>query len=57
MMKIGQNNDMTDSTSVVYTKIGIELSWPIKKNVIYHEKQIRQRHDWSYKCDLCSIQY
>ena len=56
MKKNRKDNDMTDCTSEVYAEIGIELSWLIGHDVIYHKKQIWQRLDWSYRCELCKIQ-
>lgn len=32
-----QDNDVIDPTGVVYVKIGIQLSLPIKQNAVYHE--------------------
>ena len=56
-MKTRQDNDVTNQTGVVYTEIGIELSWLIEQDVVYWEKHIGQRCDWSYKCDLHRIWY
>ena len=57
MMKFRQDNDVTDCIGMVYAEIETELSWPIKQDAVYHEKQTRQRHDQSYKFDLHIIQY
>lgn len=40
VIKIGQDNDITDHTSVVYAKNNIELSWPIWLSVNSDENQI-----------------
>ena len=38
MTKTRQDNDDIDYESTVYVKIGIELSWLIKQDVIYEKK-------------------
>ena len=35
VMKIKQENDMTDHTGTVYVEDKTELSWPIKSSAIY----------------------
>lgn len=57
MTKTRQDNGMTDYTSVVYAEIIIELSWPIRQDVVYHKKVTGQQRDQSYRCDLHIIQY
>ena len=74
MTKMRQDYNMTNHTSeiyakngielswsigqsMVYNKIGTELSWPIEQDVVYHKKMTGQQCDWSYRCDLCKIQY
>lgn len=39
---------MIDHISLVYAKIEIELSEPIKLGAVYYENQIRQQHDRLY---------
>ena len=39
-MKTKQDNDVTNHTSVVYIEIETKLSWPIRKNVVYHKKKL-----------------
>lgn len=39
MTKTRQDNDMTDSTGVVYIDIEIDLSWLIEQDAVYHENQ------------------
>ena len=51
MMKFKQNNDVTGRIGMAYAEIETELSWPIKQDAVYHEKQTRQRHDQSYGTD------
>ena len=48
---------MIDCIGASYVKIGFELSWSIRKDGVYHEKQIGQQHDWSYRCDHRRIWY
>lgn len=55
MMKPKLKNGMTDRTDVVYADIETKLSQPIRKDAVYHEKQIWQGCDQSYGCDLCRI--
>ena len=52
-----QDNDVTNHIDVVYAEIGIELSWMIRQDVVYHKKQTREWRDRSYKCDFRRIQY
>ena len=44
-MKARQDNDMTDCTSVEYTKNDTKLSWSIRSSMIYDENQSGQRRD------------
>ena len=39
-MKTIHDNVETYCIGVIYAKIGVELSWPIRQDVVYHEKQI-----------------
>lgn len=39
MTKTRQDNDMTDSTGVVYIDIEIDLSWLIEQDAVYHENK------------------
>ena len=39
-MKTKQDNDVTNHTGVVYIEIETKLSWPIRKNVVYHKKKL-----------------
>lgn len=57
MMKTKQDNDVSDRTSTINTEIGIELSWLIIQDVVYHEKQRGQWCHWSYMRDLYRIWY
>lgn len=52
VMKIKQDNEMTDRIDATYVKNEIELSWPIGSGVVYDETQAKQWHDQSYKYDL-----
>ena len=38
MMKTRKDNNVSDSTSTIYAKIKIDLSWSIEHDVIYHQK-------------------
>ena len=40
MTKTRKDNNMTDRTGAIYSKIGTELSWSIEQDVVYH-KSIR----------------
>ena len=57
MMKRRQDYEKIDSRGVDYAEIGTELSWPIRRDVVYHENQRGKQHDRSYRCDLCRIRY
>lgn len=37
---------------MVYVEIEIELSQPFELSTVCYENQIRQGHDWSYRCGL-----
>ena len=37
-MKIGHDNDVTDRTDLIYTKIRTKLSWEIRQDVVFHKK-------------------
>ena len=50
MKKNGQDNDVTDYTSVVYAKNESELLWSIWQVMIYDVDQIRQQPHLSYLC-------
>ena len=50
MKKNGQDNDVTDYTSVVYAKNESELLWSIWQVMIYDVDQIRQQPHQSYLC-------
>ena len=53
-MKTRQDIDVIDHTGVEYAKIETELSWSIRLDVVYHEKQLKQWRDRSNKCALRS---
>ena len=44
-MKSRQDNDITDHTSVVYAKIGIELSWSSGQDVVFDKDASGQQRD------------
>lgn len=54
-MKIRQEYNITYRRGAVYIEIRIKLSWPIEKDVIYHEKQTRQLRDWL--SSVASLEY
>ena len=41
MTKTRQDNDVIDRIGAVYTDIRTELSWPIRKDTVYHKKQTK----------------
>ena len=57
MMKTRQDNDKIDRIGTIYAKIGTKMSWSIKQDTVYDEKQTKQRYDQSYKCNLRKIRY
>ena len=52
MMKMRQDNDVTDLVGPLYVENETELSWLIQHDMVYGGDQTRQWRDWSYKCDL-----
>ena len=48
IMKMKQDNDVTNHTGVVYTKNKFKLLWFIELGVLYDENQTGQWHDRSY---------
>ena len=52
MMKIRENNDMTDCIGVVYAKTQTQLSGPIKPGAVCYENKTEQWHDRLYSCNL-----
>lgn len=45
MTKMRHDYEMTNCTSMIYTKIGTQLSRLIGQYAIYHENMIGQRRD------------
>lgn len=53
MMKMRQDNDVTNHTSPLYTKKNeIEMSCPIQQGMVYDEHQTGQQRDKSCMCGL-----
>ena len=52
MMKINQDNDMTDRTDAVYAENDTKSSWQIGLGMVCDENHTRQWRDWSYKSGL-----
>ena len=46
MMKIKQENNVTNGTSAVYIENETEFSWSIGSGVVCEENQIGQRYNW-----------
>lgn len=40
MKKLRKDNDVLDRTSPLYVKNGNEISWPIKKHMVYDKDHI-----------------
>ena len=38
MMKTREDNDVIDYIGAVYDEIGVDLSWLIQKDAVYHQK-------------------
>ena len=45
MMKTRQDNDKIDRIGTIYAKIGTKMSWSIRQDTVYDEKQTKQRYD------------
>ena len=52
-MKFEQDNDVANRIGAVYIENDTEFLWLIGLSADCDENQIGQRHDWSYKCNLC----
>ena len=52
MMKMRQDNNMTDHEGPLYTENETELLWLIQQEMVYDEDQTIQQCDWSYKYGL-----
>ena len=52
-----QDNNVTNSKGVIFTKYDIELSRPFGQCVIYDEDEIGQWHDLLYRFALRRKQY
>ena len=55
MTNTSKYNDVMYRRVAIYTKIEIEFSWLIQKDVVNHENQIGQQCDWLQRCDLRGI--
>ena len=53
IMKMTQDNNITDRTGAVYAENEIELSQPIGLGAVYDENWTTKRRERSYRCDLC----
>ena len=50
VMKIGQDNNMTNRISAIYVENNYELSWPMGPSAICDENMTEQQCDQLYKC-------
>ena len=55
MMKIKQDNDMTNGTGAFYAKNNTKLLWPIRSGAGCDEKKI-ERRDRLYRYSICFYQ-
>lgn len=53
IMKMTQDNNITNRTGAVYAENEIELSQPIGLGAVYDENWTTKRRERSYRCDLC----
>ena len=53
VIKTIQDNVMTNRIGLIYVETKTELLRPIEQGTVSYEDQTDQRHDRSYKCDLC----
>ena len=52
VMKIGQENYVTDRISAIYAKNDYKLSWSIGLSTVCDGNKSEQRHDQLYGCGL-----
>ena len=57
VMKIRDNNNVTDRIGTVYAENENELSWPIRQGVVYDKNDTQQWRDQSYRCALHRKRY
>ena len=56
VMKIEQENFITNRTNSIYDENDTKPSWSIEPSVDYNENQKRQWHDWLYRYCQCQKQ-